>query len=266
MTTRPPYAVVATDCDGTILRTDGTVSARTRAALERAETAGAQLILVTGRPPRWMPEVVEQVGHRGLAVCANGAMLYDLATERVVREFPIAAEVLTQIARVVRDRLPEAAFAVERSEGGFFSEVHYRTPVGHVNPDRRVSADELFAHAAAKLLCRHPELTADELLAEMSCAAGDLATLTHSSMDGLVEISAIGVDKATTLARVCAERGFGSADVISFGDMPNDVPMLTWAGHGVAVASAHPDAIAAADEVTASNDDDGVAIVLERLF
>jgi hypothetical protein len=65
---------------------------------------------------------------------------------------------------------------------------------------------------------------------------------------------------------VCAQRGIASDDVVAFGDMPNDLPMLRWAGHGVAVANAHPDLLTAADEVTASNDDAGVARVLERLF
>jgi hydroxymethylpyrimidine pyrophosphatase-like HAD family hydrolase len=97
--------------------------------------------------------------------------------------------------------------------------------------------------------------------------AGHLAEFTHSnSTDGLLEISAAGVSKAAALARFCDERGIGREDVVAFGDMPNDLPMLEWAGHGVAVANAHPEVLAAADEVTATNDDGGVAIVLERLF
>ena len=94
---------------------------------------------------------------------------------------------------------------------------------------------------------------------------GETVTLTHSSDDGLVEISASGVSKATGLARLAEERGIDPGRAVAFGDMPNDLPMLAWAGRAVAVANAHPEVLALADEVTASNDEDGVARVLERL-
>ncbi len=116
-------------------------------------------------------------------------------------------------------------------------------------------------------MLRHSELSADELLKRAREVCGDLAEFSHSNAaDTLLEISAAGVSKATALARLCDERGIDRKHVIAFGDMPNDLPMLAWAGHGVAVANAHPEVIAAADEVTASNDDGGVARVLERLF
>jgi hydroxymethylpyrimidine pyrophosphatase-like HAD family hydrolase len=118
-----------------------------------------------------------------------------------------------------------------------------------------------------KLLLRHADLMADELLQRARGLVGHLAELSHSnSADSLLEIAAAGVSKASALTRVCAEHGIASADVVAFGDMPNDLPMLRWAGHAVAVANAHADLLAAADEVTASNDDAGVARVLERLF
>jgi hydroxymethylpyrimidine pyrophosphatase-like HAD family hydrolase len=90
--------------------------------------------------------------------------------------------------------------------------------------------------------------------------------VTHSSSSGLVEMSAAGITKATGLALLAAEYGVQPADVVAFGDMPNDVPMLTWAGRGVAVANAHAEARDAADELTLSNVDDGVAVYLERWF
>ena len=125
----------------------------------------------------------------------------------------------------------------------------------------------LVEQPSLKLMLRHDHLTADVLLERAREVVGHLAELSHSnSADGLLEIAAAGVSKASALTRVCAERGLRSEDVIAFGDMPNDLPMLEWAGHAVAVANAHPDLIAAADEVTTSNDDAGVARVLERLF
>lgn len=257
--------VVATDLDGTIVRSDGSISERTRTALSLAEDAGAMVVFVTGRPPRWMRPVAEATGHRGVAICANGAFLYDLHAERVVEEFLLQPAVAAEVVRVLRDALPDAAFAVERDEQ-FGHEPHYvsRWPV----PEDTLVADieALLSAPVAKLLVRHEALASDALLARAREAAAGLATMTHSSREGLLEISAAGITKASTLERLCAEHGLGAADVIAFGDMPNDLPLLAWAGRAIAVANAHPDVLAAVEEVTASNDDDGVAAVLEALY
>ncbi len=97
-------------------------------------------------------------------------------------------------------------------------------------------------------------------------ALAGLAEATHSSHSGLVEISAAGVTKAAGLAWYCHRIGIAADDVLAFGDMPNDVPMLTWAGRAVAVANAHPAVLAVADEVTSANSTDGVAAYLEKIF
>jgi hydroxymethylpyrimidine pyrophosphatase-like HAD family hydrolase len=129
------------------------------------------------------------------------------------------------------------------------------------------AVDVLVSQPSVKLLLRHGDLMADELLQRARGLVGHLAELSHSnSADSLLEIAAAGVSKASALTRVCAERGIASEEVVAFGDMPNDLPMLRWAGHAVAVANAHPELLAAADEVTSSNDEAGVARVLERLF
>jgi len=231
--------LVATDLDGTLVRSDGTVSPRTTAAIARIEAAGVPFVMVTGRPPRWMEGIAEATGHRGLAVCANGALVYDLHAARVVRTDLLSGEAALGVVDALRRELPGITFAVERHE---------------------------LAGDVIKLLARHEKLTADELLASARGAVGDAATLTHSSAEGLLEISAAGVSKASGLASLAAEFGVEAADVIAFGDMPNDLPMLAWAGRAVAVANAHPEVLAAADEVTASNDDDGVAQVLDLDF
>jgi Cof subfamily protein (haloacid dehalogenase superfamily) len=262
----PPYAVVATDLDGTIVRSDGTISARTRDALTAATNAGATIVIVTGRPPRWMHAIAEQTGHHGLAICGNGALVYDLQAEKVVESHPLSVETATELVDVLRAAIPGLGFAVETVDAGFGHEPAYRP---RWDTDGVVVAEmaELLRAPLAKLLARHEEISSDELLRLARVVVGEeLATMTHSSFEGLLEISAAGVTKATTLADVVAELGHTAADVIAFGDMPNDLPMLSWAGHAVGVANAHADVLAAVDEVTATNDDDGVAQVLERLF
>ena len=258
--------VVATDLDGTIVRSDGTISARTREKLQAAEQAGAMVVIVTGRPARWLEGIAEQTGHRGLAICANGAVVWDLHDERVVASYPMPAVAAGEIADRLRGEIPELGFAVESVSEGFGHEPAYR-PRWEADGTIVAELEALLSRPVAKLLARHEGMTADELLARARQVIGDeLATLTHSSRDGLLEISAAGITKASTLTRVCTEHGFSAADVVAFGDMPNDLPMLAWAGHSVAVANAHPEVLGAVDEVTTSNDDDGVAEVLGRWF
>jgi hydroxymethylpyrimidine pyrophosphatase-like HAD family hydrolase len=135
------------------------------------------------------------------------------------------------------------------------------------SPDQhpRVDALEFCARPLFKLVAQHPELTQLELVALARELCGAEATVTYSG-ERLVEISAAGVTKAFALGALCVELDVVAEAVLAFGDMPNDVPLLELAGHGVAVANAHPDALAAADEITAANDEDGVALVLEREF
>lgn len=258
--------MVASDLDGTLLRPDGTLDQRSRRALAVVEEAGAMLVLCTARPPRWLHPIAQAIGHRGLAVCANGGMVWDLRTESILETVALEPDVLAEVVARLREALPGGSWALERADG-FCHEPSYepRWPV----PDGTIvgEVDTLIGQPAIKLLLRHETMSADALLEQARSVVGSLAELSHSnSSEPLLEIAARGVSKATALAQLCEERGIGREAVVAFGDMPNDLPMLAWAGHAVAVANAHPEVRAAADEITAGNDDGGVARVLERLF
>jgi Cof subfamily protein (haloacid dehalogenase superfamily) len=257
--------LVATDLDGTIVRRDGTISARTVAAFAALEDAGVRLVLVTGRPVRWMHEIVEATGHRGVAICANGAVVFDLHHETMREWFPIVPDVSVQVVARLRAAIPDAAFAAEQPDR-FTHDSAYR-PRFDVGTPWIVDIDDVIVEPITKLLVRSDVLTSDEMLGRAREALGDLAEPTHSSAnDSLLEICAPGVSKASTLARLAGEWGIVAAEVIAFGDMPNDVPMLQWAGRGYAMANAHPEALSAAPHFTDSVGDDGVARVLEELL
>lgn len=268
MNRREPWRprLVGVDLDGTLLGTDGTVSPYTVAVVARVEAAGVPVVIVTGRPPRWLGAIAEQLNHRGIAICANGALVWDLRAGRVVAAALLEPALLAEVTSRLRTALPEATFAVEYGDA-FTHEAAYPVRWGSDNPVvRSAEPAELLLRPAAKLLLRHPTYDPDHLVAEARALLGETVTVTHSSRDGLLEISAPGVTKATGLARVAASHEIRPADVLAFGDMPNDLPMLFWAGRAVAVANAHPAVIAAADDTTGSNVHHGVATYLERFF
>jgi len=255
--------LAAIDLDGTLLRSDGTISQRSRDAIRAVREKGIVVVIVTARGPSNIAELAHAAGIEGKAICSNGALIVDLATGSIVRERLLETELAVRIVEGVRERLPGVLFAVEHArfahEPGF-SAWDWTPP-----PDTRVAdAVELLGDPAAKLLMLHKEHEIDAILEVAREIAGDGATVVLSG-DQAVEVTAVGVNKAAGLAELAGELGIDASEVIAFGDYPNDVPMLAWAGRGVAVANAHAEVLAVADEVTASNDDDGVALVLETL-
>ncbi|HEX9036546.1 MAG TPA: HAD family hydrolase [Ktedonobacterales bacterium] len=258
--------LVATDLDGTLLRDDQTVSERTRRALAAAQSLGITIVLVTGRPPRFVLPLVEELGLEGAAICCNGAILLDLATGNIQEHTLLESATALTVVERLRSAEPGVAFAIERGLR-YGSEPAYRAMGGMGRPgdDEIATVQTLCAQPVTKLLARHPELSGPAYYPAARELAGDLAMITVSG-PRLVEIAALGVNKSAMLARYAARLGVTPAQVIAFGDMPNDAPMLAWAGRGVAVANAHPEARAAADGLTASNMEDGVAITLERLL
>jgi Cof subfamily protein (haloacid dehalogenase superfamily) len=267
--------MLASDLDGTLLRSDGTVSPRSRAALRAAVEAGLLVAFVTGRPPRWLDEIAEATEHLGVAVGANGAVLYDLATEQIIASHPLLPEALATLTAELRAAFPEVQFAVEYGDS-FGAEPGYVHDWA-INPiaDRQgrpiappVVADlaSIISRPGVKLLAKDHGADVDEFLASADTLLAGRATVTHSSSFGLLEIAAPGVTKASGLAELAASHGIAPGEVAAIGDMPNDVPMLEWAGASYAVANAHPAALAAADEVLGSNDDDAVALLIETLL
>lgn len=252
--------LVATDLDGTLLRTDGTVSGATRRVLAAVDDAGVPVVFVTGRPLRWMAALWPVVGAHGVAVVGNGAVVYDVATQTVRRVRALERGAGLDVVAAIRDAVPDALMAIEDLEGIALESAAFKD-----DPSTRVGPlEDLWGDAVTKLLVRAPALDAAELQTRVAAAVGPAATVTWS-MPGLVEISAVGVTKAAALAEVSADLGVDRDDVHAFGDMPNDLPMLTWAGTSYGVAGAHPSVLDVVDHVVPDNDADGVARTVARL-
>jgi Cof subfamily protein (haloacid dehalogenase superfamily) len=256
-------ALIATDLDGTLLRGDGELSDRSRAAIAAATDAGATVVAVTGRPPRWVENMHLDVGVHALCACLNGALLMDLATGEELDHAPMPAGLAAALAADIRDALPDVIFAVQMGDR-FGHEPGYA--VTYPRPeDLEAELADLVAGDVTKLIVRHHELAAGTLAEPVSGVVGERAEVVFSGMR-IVEISAPGIHKGRGLQRVADRLGVDVRDSIAFGDALNDIPMLRAAGLGVAVANAQPDVLAAADLITASNDDDGVAAFIEALL
>jgi Cof subfamily protein (haloacid dehalogenase superfamily) len=260
--------LIASDMDGTLLRTDDTVSADTVAELERWRADGVPVVLATGRPPRWMSGVRDVLGY-GTAVCCNGAVILDLGKLEILDEDLLQSDVLESVTTELRRREPDIWFAVEY--GLEFRHEPIYKPRWDVDVPGVAEAtlEEMVSQPVAKLLARHEDLPRDEFVALVEDVVAGRATVTNSSSDALAEISAPGVTKASGLAKVAAGYGVGPEDVVVFGDMPNDIAAFEWVraagGRAVAMAHAHADLMAVATDVTGTNDDDGVAAFLAAL-
>ena len=267
------YRAIATDLDGTLLRTDKSVSPRTRAAVDAAEDAGLLFVIATGRPPRWIPPVVEALGERGLVVCANGASVYDPARHELVARTDLSPAVAGELIDELAEVHPEALFGLEQGfefsvdsairdrPDDFKAMTSWQLPGIRIGPIR-----DFLDQPVTKLIVRLPPEVPPGTADEVQRLVGDRALVTHSTTEWFLELSEPTVHKAATVERLLEGSGIAASEVVAFGDMPNDLELIEWAGLGVAVANAHPLLREKADEVTASNDDDGVAKVIERLL
>ncbi|MDQ0728053.1 Cof-type HAD-IIB family hydrolase [Microbacterium sp. W4I20] len=264
--------LIATDLDGTLLDSSSHVSPRTRRALDAARERGIHVVPVTARQPIGLRVIAADAAFDGWALCSNGAYAVHLTDKRMLFAEELPAETIRTLAEALRASIPGLLFASVRDGGETFvaqegysafarPSDHSRDPalMGGVDFDDVVSAPSL------KFIVRHAELAPAALFDTLRSLGltGFEATLSGAPF---VEVMAEGVTKATGLARLCAHLDIDRADVVAFGDALNDVEMLRWAGHGVAMADAATVVQDAADETTTSNDDHGVARVIERML
>ncbi|MFG2981710.1 HAD family hydrolase [Streptomyces sp. NPDC048258] len=255
--------MIVCDLDGTLLNTAGEVSQRTRMAIRRVQDAGHVVVIATARPVRDTRAVAAAIGGRSLAVCGNGAVVYDFWRDALVQYHPLDCTRAAAAMTALRERFPLVRLGAEQGfdlvlEDGF-------------------ELPAVLGHQAHRLPRLEDSLTAEgfgKLLVQLDGAAGRYCEAVREALPDcevtisaslFCEVMARGVTKANALRLVARTVGLHSRDVIAFGDMPNDLPMLRWAGHAVAVANAHPDVLASVGEVTGSNDDDGVAKWLEQM-
>lgn len=268
----PSVRLIATDLDGTLLGADGAVSARTRAALDAARDAGIITVPVTARQPIGLQPIAVQAGFRDWALCGNGAYGVHLTTREQLFAQELPADVQRELAAALEEVLPGLVYASVRNAGELFVAQDGYAELSTLSDHKRapetmggVPLTEVLGTPSLKLTIRHPSVPIAEIYATLQSLGltGFEATLSGAPF---VEVMASGVTKATGVAQVCTRLGVDSSEVLAFGDALNDLEMLSWAGHGVAMANAVAEVRDAADEVAPSNAEDGVAQVIESML
>jgi hydroxymethylpyrimidine pyrophosphatase-like HAD family hydrolase len=263
--------LIATDLDGTVVRSDDTVSEYTHAVLDRVKAAGIHIVGATGRGPRLTELIRYDIPAADYLVMGGGGRVVDVSDPDfpiVLRDARLDGDVLADLLSRLEHELGTLSVLIEAGD-------EHQAPLwGDPDPNWRYP-DVVEARVRAECLvgpvikgfARHPRCDVDELLAvAQRVIPPTVATITQAGL-GYIEICPPGVDKATGLAIVATALGVDPGDVLVFGDMPNDLPMFRWAQFGrVAVANAHPAVRALADEITLSNDDDGVAVYLDAML
>ncbi|MFE9368811.1 HAD family hydrolase [Streptomyces sp. NPDC006711] len=264
---RFPYQLIATDLDGTLLRSDKTVSRRTRDALDAATASGAAHIVVTGRSVAWTRHILDDLGYDGLAVCGQGAQVYHAGEHRLLTSVTLDRQLAGLALSKIEAEIGPVALAASRDglDGDVLIGPGYQVQEGPLPYHPIDDIAELWAAPLNKVYIQHPGYDDDALAGITRQVVGSLVGVVMAG-PGVVELLPLGLSKATGLSLAARRLGRKAADTIAFGDMPNDIPMFGWAAHGVAMANAHDELKAVAHEITASNDDDGIAVALEQLL
>jgi Cof subfamily protein (haloacid dehalogenase superfamily) len=263
--------LIATDLDGTLVHSDDTVSEFTHQTLDRVRAAGIPIVGATGRGPRLTELTRNDIRAADYLVLAGGGRVVDQSDPAgpvVLRDERLDGSILAPLLVDLEAEVGPLTVMVEALDTPDAPLWGDQDPAWRY-PDRveRRARAEALTGKVIKAFARTADHDVDTLLAAARrIVPAKLAAVTQAGL-GFVEICPPGVDKATGLAVIAHTLGVDPDDVLVFGDMPNDVPMFRWAGWGrVAVANAHPAVLALADEVTLTNDADGVAVYLDRLL
>lgn len=256
--------LIATDIDGTMLRSDGTLSERVRTALHQAAEAGIHVVPATGRPEMVASDVIEALGLAGYWVFANGAMTRNLSTGELVRGFWMSPVVAQGLIVEMRAAFPGARFAIELEDGmayepGFEQIVPVRPTIEPIAD----ILEGLRGSRVQKVLVFDPHRSIDELHHAVATTLGDHGVPSYSGLP-FIEVAASLVTKALALDALCVDLGIEPSDVAAFGDNHNDVAMLRWAGRGHAMANGSDDAKDAAGRIIRNSNEDGLARVVEQ--
>jgi Cof subfamily protein (haloacid dehalogenase superfamily) len=257
--------LVACDLDGTLVARDNELSRPVRKAVQRALDAGVWVVAVTGRPWQWTLDLARRHDLLPAAVVSNGAAVVDVESGRV-RPTGLADGSVLGLMERIRAKVPGVTFAVDgidfmAAEPTFHDPTYLGDHEAHFG-----DLSDIVTKDVIKLICRVEGVPAIELAAEIDVDVTDGVAVPYHGAGEWVELLPEGVSKASGLALLCGELGVDRSEVVAVGDAWNDIPMLEWAGLGVAMGGAAEHVLEVADRVVPGADDDGVAVLLDELL
>ena len=274
------YDLLAIDLDGTLLSSQGRLSARNRAALHRVHQAGVRIVLCTGRSfPETRP-ILDEIGlDLDATVTVCGALLTDARTGRTLESTPIQLAVACRVTEWFQTHGFTVLWLNDSESAGFD---------GYVidGPRRHPAVDRWVEQSPCRVAC--VERPGEDLYAPLRISIIDEpevlervspeltrdfnGQLTHNLLRApaydltILEAFAPQVNKWYGIERLCRRWNIDPARTVAIGDDVNDVDMVRRAGLGVAMANARPEVKSVARRVAADNDSDGVAEVIEALL
>jgi len=254
--------LIALDLDGTLLNPEETVSDRNRHAIRHALESGVRIVLVTGRGVDLPIRISSELDLNLPVICCHGALTKDFGANRTLVHLPVP--------------LQYAKPMVEFAEGAglslalYHEEMFWRLEGSHVFMTDMTGPHWREAKTFADIMGSAPtfiRILGQESVDAMRRQFGDLPlNFRHETWGEFAECAVLNreASKRNALARLCADFQILPERVLAIGDSRNDVPMLRWAGVGVAMGNALPEVKESVRYVTASNADDGVAVAIER--
>jgi Cof subfamily protein (haloacid dehalogenase superfamily) len=267
--------LVALDIDGTLFTAghgvasntvDETISPAVRSAIDRTLEAGAHVVLATGRSTFGITRVLDMLElprnrDRVLSVASNGSVTFAYPPVEILSTVTFDA---SEVVRMLLEHVPQALVAVEEIGIGYRVNRHF--PEGEITGEITLqSVEELVAEPVTRVIIRDPQSSEQDFV-ELAEKVGLQGINYYIGWTAWLDLAPTGVSKASGLERVCHELGVAAADVLAIGDGRNDVEMLEWARRGVAMGQAPLEVQEAADHVTATVEEDGAAVELDRWF
>lgn len=266
------YKLISLDMDGTLLNSDKVITEKTREALIRAQKKGVKVVLASGRPTAGLMKYAKELQmdrYHGMFISYNGGKAVDVTSGEVLFELAIPNQKAVELLRSLEpyDVVPfvddgvrmyvtdPQGFQVQKECNGNNLEIFVVDCV----------ADEVERRGfnPVKILIAAPAEYLDPRISKFQEGFTDDLSFIKSSPYYL-EATMKGIHKAETLDHVAKCMGISREEVMSFGDAENDKTMLQYAGMGIAMGNARDELKAIADDVTLSNDEDGIAASIEK--
>ncbi|MFC4306280.1 Cof-type HAD-IIB family hydrolase [Cohnella boryungensis] len=258
------YSMIALDVDGTLLDDRHKITPRVREAVLSAANKGIEIVICTGRGTTSALPVLKELGLKGTMITHNGASVVDSETREILHDTVISHELALRYIQYLREQ--SIHFDMNTAFDLFVNHIREEaaTMYNHLQakPILR-TLEEGMPERLVKLSVFAPKTVLDQVEADWQSWGPQLQAI--RSGDNFIDVQHLQASKGHALERLAALRGIPRERILAMGNYYNDMEMLIYAGRGVAMANSPEEVKAAADEVTVSNNEDGVAVVLERL-